>query len=182
MPNLNQHSARMGPPDQFSDIKTRPTATPGVTVLVGLRRDGDEDVESIRFDADRFTPKQAQEWLRAKGKHPIAFEPASAIPNRGEGMSGQRRAAARMVEQAGKHRSETAAMMAGDKAEWAGEDGDEKPEPPTDSDLAADAAMRDARKGKGKPKGKTPGKGLPFGGKQAAPFGRKPSPDKAPPV
>lgn len=254
MPNLNQHSARMGPPDQFRDIRTRPTNTPGVTVLVGIRA-GKDDVESFRFDADQFTPKQAQAWLRAKGKHPIAFEPASAIPNQGEGMSGQRRAAARMVERSGKHRSEAAAMMGGDRGEWTGEeDGGEKSEPPTDSDLAADAteaerpgkpsmdadegegapegertrdkgakagaeeeppdlgepadgpdsiavmlampapgarpkppfngdalaAMRDARKGK--KKGKAGKKAALFGGKQAPPFGRKPSPDEAQPV
>lgn len=75
-PYPNEHAARIVEPDQFDDFRREADAGgSGVDFIYGIR-DGESEVQSIRFDADAFSAPEAREWLSDHGFEPIKFEPA----------------------------------------------------------------------------------------------------------
>lgn len=62
MPFKTEHAARQTDPKRYKRF-ARKTLAPGITAVLGIRSDGSE-VQSVRFDADRFTPAEARGWLK----------------------------------------------------------------------------------------------------------------------
>jgi hypothetical protein len=72
------HSARIKEPSQFNDFTYKKNAFgDGIDVVFGIK-DGKTEVQSIRFNKNKFTEAEAKEWLK---KHPdhkyISFEVAT---------------------------------------------------------------------------------------------------------
>ena len=83
MPYPSEHSARLLDPERFEEFRRDADAFgPGIDALYGLGSDGPE-LQSIRFDASRYTASEAREWLAEHDYSPIEFEPAT---DEGEAM------------------------------------------------------------------------------------------------
>lgn len=67
MPFPNEHRARQRPPGGFARFRRgAPEGTPaGIEFIWGVRADGTTEVQSIAFNASRWTPTRARAWLRA---------------------------------------------------------------------------------------------------------------------
>ncbi len=78
MPYPNEHAARIKQPGLFKDNSFfRRNIESGVDVIVAeLKSTGKTTAQSYRFDASKFTPKQAKEWLRKRNITWIKFEPS----------------------------------------------------------------------------------------------------------
>lgn len=90
MPFVGEHAARIVDPDKFEDFRrSNDRLGAGVDVIFGIRKKGEEgsEIQTIRFDAERFTVNQAKKWL---DDHPefkvILFEPAIAEEEQKESM------------------------------------------------------------------------------------------------
>ena len=80
MPYPNEHAARLKPPGMFKRFRrTNDKFGKGIHVIWGITKDGDVMIESIRFDADKFTVAEAKKWLKDHGYKPIKFEPARKV-------------------------------------------------------------------------------------------------------
>ena len=82
MPFPGFHAARMIDPDKFQKDTMRTISigpkTSGITAIVGrLKGESTTKVASYRFDKDKFTAKQARQWLKEHDLKPITFEEAS---------------------------------------------------------------------------------------------------------
>ena len=78
MPFPNEHSARLKAPGGFVRIRrSNDEGGPGIDFLFGVREDGGSEIQSIRFDRERFTPAQARKWLADHDFSPILFEEAT---------------------------------------------------------------------------------------------------------
>jgi HK97 family phage major capsid protein/HK97 family phage prohead protease len=76
-PYPNEHSARITEPDQYDSFARDVEAGgDGIDFIYGIN-DNDSEIQSIRFDADRYSEAEAQEWLREHDFEPIKFEPAA---------------------------------------------------------------------------------------------------------
>lgn len=85
-PYPNEHAARINDPDKYEDFRREVDAGgAGIDFIYGLGDNGSE-IQSIRFDADRWSVSEAQDWLRENDFEPIKFEPAA----RGDEMDEQR--------------------------------------------------------------------------------------------
>lgn len=81
MPFPNEHAARIQTPNQFVSIVQLQKLPNGIRILGGpLKTDpkGPSKLQSYRFPKDRFTPAEAQTWLKEHNIKVILFEPASA--------------------------------------------------------------------------------------------------------
>lgn len=75
-PYPNEHAARLVEPDQFDEFRRDADAGgTGIDFIYGIK-EGESEIQSIRFDADRFTAGEAREWLDEHDFEPIKFEEA----------------------------------------------------------------------------------------------------------
>jgi len=75
-PYPNEHAARLVEPDQFDEFRRDADAGgTGIDFIYGIK-EGESEIQSIRFDADRFTAGEAREWLDEHDFTPIKFEEA----------------------------------------------------------------------------------------------------------
>lgn len=86
MPVVGEHTARITNPDKYVRIRRQNNRfAPGIHVNFGVLKDGKTEVQSIHFDAAKFTISQAKSWLKGHNFKPIEFEPAvqknSALDN-----------------------------------------------------------------------------------------------------
>ena len=82
MPYPNFHAARMLDPGKFEKDSFRTinigNKNSGITAIVGkLKGESTTKVQTYRFDKDKFTAKQARQWLEDHDLKPIEFEDAS---------------------------------------------------------------------------------------------------------
>lgn len=78
-PYEGEHAARIRDPEGFDSFRrVNNEGGQGVDFVYGIR-DGEAQVQSIRFKIDFFTEDQAREWLDQNGFEPILFEPAAPI-------------------------------------------------------------------------------------------------------
>lgn len=73
MPFPNYHTARLRDPNDFDRFTVKKTER-GVMLVIGWLPDGGSDVQSVRFRASKWTPRECRKWLRIKKLRPIAFE------------------------------------------------------------------------------------------------------------
>ena len=75
----NEHAARVVSPEKFEkDSFRRINIAPGIDIIVGhLKGETTMTAQTYRFDAKKYTPEQAKEWLKKHDIKPIEFEPAS---------------------------------------------------------------------------------------------------------
>ncbi len=94
MPFQNEHAARQTEPSRYETFRRgRPKGFPaGVDVVYGIRTMGGKktsEIQTIRFDAKKWTSKAAQKWLKDHGfKTAIerAVKPKKAAGAVGEGV------------------------------------------------------------------------------------------------
>ena len=76
-PYPNEHAARLTDPDQYDSIRrVNDDFGAGIDAIYGIK-DGTSELQAIRFDADRFTPAEAREWLSDHDFEPMMFEEAT---------------------------------------------------------------------------------------------------------
>lgn len=76
-PYENEIAARMEDPSKFTKFRRDNNAGgEGVDFIFGITEDGKAELQSIRFDASKFTDEQAHNWLKEHDKTPIEFSPA----------------------------------------------------------------------------------------------------------
>lgn len=78
MPYANEHAARIKDPDQFDSFaRQNDEFGDGIHVIYGIKEDEDSsEVQSIRFDKDKYTVEEAKQWLDDNDWDYIKFEPA----------------------------------------------------------------------------------------------------------
>ena len=97
-PYPNEHAARLTDPDQYDSIRrVNDEFGAGIDAIYGIK-EGTSELQAIRFDADRFTPAEAREWLSDHDFDPMMFEEAT----------GER----------AEERAEPGALKVGDFVEW----------------------------------------------------------------
>jgi hypothetical protein len=79
-PFPNEHAARQAEPDgrRYKTYR-RKEISPGISFIYGIKRPQGTEIQSIRFNKDKFTPKQAKEWLK-KHKFKSSKFSAAKIP------------------------------------------------------------------------------------------------------
>jgi hypothetical protein len=80
MPYPHEHAARIREPSQFDEFRRNKNFfAPGIDAIWGIKRRPERKVElqAIRFDASRWTVKEAKKWLKEHGYKPVLFEPAT---------------------------------------------------------------------------------------------------------
>jgi HK97 family phage major capsid protein/HK97 family phage prohead protease len=76
-PYPNEHAARLTDPDQYDSIRrVNDEFGAGIDAIYGIK-DGTSELQAIRFDADRFTPAEAREWLTDHDFDAMMFEEAT---------------------------------------------------------------------------------------------------------
>ena len=77
-PYPNEHAARLVDPDGFDRFRRQNDAGgEGVDFIYGIKGDDPVVLQAIRFDADRFTPAEARQWLEDHDHQAILFEEAT---------------------------------------------------------------------------------------------------------
>jgi len=71
----NEHAARQASPHDFQRF-ARKTLAPGVTAIIGFPAVGGSRIQSVRFDAGRFSVAAAKQWLKAHDFSAAQFEAA----------------------------------------------------------------------------------------------------------
>lgn len=68
MPYQNEHAARQQPPGKFGELRRGKVAghPAGVSVFCGAV-DGQSEIQSVRFDAEKWEPAEAKAWLKKHG-------------------------------------------------------------------------------------------------------------------
>ena len=74
MPFTNEHSLRLHDPKDYPKFR-RITLTKGIDAVLGIKDDKSE-IQSLRFDKDKFSPAEAKEWAEKAGHKVIKTEPA----------------------------------------------------------------------------------------------------------
>lgn len=78
MPFPSEHAARQVDPTRFQRFARHAMrGVEGVDLILGVTGE-DSDVQSVRFDADKWTPETARLWLIEHGFSVSWFEPARA--------------------------------------------------------------------------------------------------------
>jgi len=76
-PYPNEHAARLTNPNQYDRIRrVNDEFGAGIDAIYGIK-DETAELQAIRFDADRFTPAEAREWLSENDYSPMEFEEAT---------------------------------------------------------------------------------------------------------
>lgn len=77
-PYPNEHAARIADPDRFDDFRRDNDAGgSGVDYIYGLLAAGGSELQSIRFDKDKFSAAEARAWLSENDFNAIKFEEAT---------------------------------------------------------------------------------------------------------
>lgn len=77
MPISGWHTSRQQDPEKYKKIRTSKNEFgSGINTLYGVTEDGKTEVQSIHFDASKFTPEEAKAWLR-KHNYKDNLEPAT---------------------------------------------------------------------------------------------------------
>lgn len=68
MPFPSEHAARQKDPGQYKNFRRfHPRRFPeGIDVVLGINGDASE-IQSFRFDKDKWTVEAAREWLKVRG-------------------------------------------------------------------------------------------------------------------
>ena len=79
VPYPNEHAARQGDPASYARFAGRKNDAggPGIDFIFGVRKDGKTEVQSIRFNAQKYSPEQAKKWLADHNFSSAEFEPAT---------------------------------------------------------------------------------------------------------
>ena len=76
-PYPNEHAARLHDPDQYDELRrVNDEGGPGIDFIYGIK-DGASEIQAVRFDAARFTPDEARQWLSEHDMDAIEFEQAT---------------------------------------------------------------------------------------------------------
>jgi len=76
-PYPNEHAARLTDPDQYDSLRRENGAGgPGIDFIYGIK-EGESEIQAIRFRSSQFTPAEAREWLAEHDFEPIEFEEAT---------------------------------------------------------------------------------------------------------
>jgi HK97 family phage major capsid protein len=80
-PYPNEHAARIKDPAQFDDFRREADAGgAGIDFIYGIK-DGESEIQAIRFDKNRYTVEEAKAWLAEHDFTPIKFEAAMEREN-----------------------------------------------------------------------------------------------------
>ena len=63
MPYQSEHASRQRDPGDYARFR-RKTLAPGVDAVIGFREEGGSEIQSLRFDAEQFSPAEAKAWLK----------------------------------------------------------------------------------------------------------------------
>lgn len=75
-PYPNEHAARIEDPAKYDEFRRLTNELgEGIDIILGIK-EGESEVQSIRFDADRYSVAEAKQWLDEHDFKPIKFEPA----------------------------------------------------------------------------------------------------------
>ena len=75
-PYPNEHAARIKEPSQYEQFRRiNDELGEGIDIIVGYK-DGETEIQSIRFDSSQFSEDEAREWLRENNWEVLEFEPA----------------------------------------------------------------------------------------------------------
>ena len=79
-PYPNEHAARINDPEKYDEFRRQANVGgEGIDFIFGIYSVDDErvsEIQSVRFDADRYTMQQALEWLDENDMEPMKFEEA----------------------------------------------------------------------------------------------------------
>lgn len=75
MPFRNEHASRQTEPGKYDTFR-RGILKPGVSAIYGIK-DGKSEIQSIRFNSNKFTPEQAKAWLKRNNFRSDKFETAT---------------------------------------------------------------------------------------------------------
>jgi len=65
MPYPNEHAARINDPGKYKRMRRQNNKFgPGIHAIFGIPEKGAIELQAIRFDRSKYTPKQAQKWLK----------------------------------------------------------------------------------------------------------------------
>jgi HK97 family phage major capsid protein/HK97 family phage prohead protease len=91
-PYPNEHAARMTDPDQYDELRRENNAGgEGVDFIYGIK-EGESEIQAVRFDAQQFTPDEARQWLADNEMDPILFEEATGEERAMPGIGRHQRA------------------------------------------------------------------------------------------
>jgi len=89
--SAGQHAAVMENPDQFDSLhRKNDFLAEGVHTVFGIK-DGEAELQGLYFQANRFTPAEAKQWLQERGLEPLVFMEATEGKARGHTHHGSGR-------------------------------------------------------------------------------------------
>jgi len=78
MPYSKEHAARIEDRKKYARFRRKNDEfADGIDVIYGITKDGTAEVESIHFDADKFSADEARKWLKDNNYKPIEFAEAT---------------------------------------------------------------------------------------------------------
>jgi HK97 family phage major capsid protein/HK97 family phage prohead protease len=76
-PYPNEHAARLTDPDRYDDFRREEDAGgEGIDFIYGIK-DGESELQAIRFDKDEYSEAEAKQWLAQHEFDALLFEPAT---------------------------------------------------------------------------------------------------------
>jgi len=76
-PYPNEHAARLTDPGQYDSLRRENDAGgSGIDFIYGIK-EGESEIQAIRFNSAQFTPAEARDWLAEHDFDPIEFEEAT---------------------------------------------------------------------------------------------------------
>lgn len=76
-PYPNEHAARLTDPAQYDELRRENDAGgAGIDFIYGIK-EGESEIQAVRFDAQEFSPAEARTWLSEHDMDPIEFEEAT---------------------------------------------------------------------------------------------------------
>ena len=67
-PYPNEHASRQTDPDKYKRFaRQKDKGGDGIDFIFGITEDGKTELQSIRFDKNKYTPEQAKKWLKDHG-------------------------------------------------------------------------------------------------------------------
>lgn len=86
MPFPHEHAARQNSPTGYKTFRRKNgKGGPGIDFIFGITADGKAELQSVRFDSERFTAKQARAWLEAHDMKTGVEAAKTMVENRGGG-------------------------------------------------------------------------------------------------
>jgi len=69
MPFPNEHAARQKDPGRYKSFRRmRPKGFPaGIDAIIGILGRGLSEIQSLRFDKEKWSPEAARKWLKEHG-------------------------------------------------------------------------------------------------------------------